>query len=250
MTYAPKSITDLAVLWTSKGGVNLGVVGDARHTYGYHCGRDRIYDGGGPGQGDSDYSVRHPRDRAGLTNAAAALDLGAIGGSMANLRKFSAWLVTQCQAKRPGYDMIREVIYTVDGRTVQRYEQSDGKIHTGPGNGDSSHLSHTHISFYRDTENRSKTALFAPYWANPASFSLMVAANANVHIAKIASDGRISGWTEYRWTSGASSAPCGSPTVKAGTINGSATVVLVKEGTFNGKWVRIAKEDGTSVQPR
>lgn len=75
MTYGPQSIRDLAELWTSKGGVNLGIVGDLAHAGrpSYHNGRDRIEK---YGRIQTDYSVQHPRDKAGLTNAASALDRG------------------------------------------------------------------------------------------------------------------------------------------------------------------------------
>ena len=164
MTYAPKSIADLGAYWKAHGGVNLGIVGNTSHTVGYHLGRDRIYDGSGPGIGDNDYSVKLPRDKAGLTNAASALDLGRLNGSLPELRRFSSWLVAQATADRTGYRDVREVIYSPDGLRVQRWSGEDGLIHTGPGNGDDSHLTHTHISFYRDSEGRAKVGLFAPYF--------------------------------------------------------------------------------------
>jgi hypothetical protein len=52
----------------------LGIVGDSNHARGYHLGRDRIY--AASGVGDADYSVRTARDQAGLSNAAAAMDVG------------------------------------------------------------------------------------------------------------------------------------------------------------------------------
>lgn len=162
MTYAPKSITAAGAYWTSRGGVNLGIVGDAAHTVGYHLGRDRIYSS--TGQGDDDYSVRHPRDKAGLSGAASALDLGRLNGKLPELYQFSRWLVAECQREAPGTDDIREVIYSPDGQKVQRYSGVDGLIHEGPGNGDSSHITHTHISYFRDSEERDKVAVFAAYW--------------------------------------------------------------------------------------
>lgn len=178
MTYAPASITALAKVYTDHGGVNLGIVGNTAHTVGYHLGRDRIYDGSGPGLGDGDYSVVLSRDKAGLTNAASALDIGKLNGSLTELQAFSRWLVQRAIDGATGTKDIREIIYSPDGVYVKRWSGVDGKVYTSlrknadgsisvitPGNGDASHLWHTHISFYRDSENRDKTGLFAPYFA-------------------------------------------------------------------------------------
>lgn len=164
MTFAPASLRSLGSFYEAQGGVNLGIVGNTAHTTGYHLGRDRIYDGSGPGTGDNDYSVQLARDKAGLTDAASAIDLGRINGSLTELRAFSRWLVAQCQASATFRRDIREIIYTPDGATVQRYSGVDNKIHTGAGNGDSSHLTHTHISYYRDSQDRDKIAQFALYF--------------------------------------------------------------------------------------
>jgi hypothetical protein len=59
---------------------------------------------------------------------------------------------------------IREVIFSADGLKVSRWESLDNKIHTGPGQGDDSHLFHTHVSFYRDSEARDKTAVFRRFF--------------------------------------------------------------------------------------
>lgn len=161
MTYAPDTLQALGAYYVLHGGVNLGIVGNTAHTTGYHLGRDRIY--GPMGQGDDDYSVRHPRDKAGLSGAAAAIDLGKLRGSLTELYAFSSWLVNECQDHRPGYEDVREIIYSPDGVKVQRYSGIDGVIHSGPGNGDLSHKNHTHISYFRDSESRRKIGLFAPY---------------------------------------------------------------------------------------
>jgi hypothetical protein len=172
VTVAPKTLTDLGTYWTAQGGVNLGIVGNQKHCSGYHLGKDRIFstcackpDGTcEPGKGRNDYSVTRSRDKA-VTNAAMAIDLGRLNGSLVELYTFSRWLVSQCKAgKCPD---IREVIYSPDGRTVLRWESSDNLLHSGIGQGDSSHLTHTHISFYRDSEARDKRPYFAPFFALP-----------------------------------------------------------------------------------
>lgn len=158
VTYAPKQLTAARGYLIDAYGVDpatVGIVGDAAHNGGYHCGADRTIDG--------DYSVvESSRDRNGLTNAAAALDIGNFtkkaGGRTLNLRSLSVWLVKQCKANTADTRDIREVIYTDDGRTVKRWDRL-GIRNTG----DDSHLWHTHISYFRDSESRDKTALFKRY---------------------------------------------------------------------------------------
>ena len=159
MTYAPPTLRELAAYGTAHSGVALGIVGDADHAQvgtSYHLGKDQLKPGA--------YSATLARDKAGLTNAASAIDLGKLEGNYKDLQVLSRWLVKQCQAKATGSRDVREVIYSPDGVGVQRYSGEDGQIHTGPGNGDASHRFHTHISYYRDSEAREKISLFAPYW--------------------------------------------------------------------------------------
>lgn len=164
MSYVPAKMRELQVYLAGRTGlpmISLGVVGNAKHTKGYHLGKDRIYDGGGPGIGDADYSVKTARDKAGLTNAAQAIDIG----NFADLRKMSRWLVTQGQKNAPGTRDIREIIYSPDGRTVLRWDRARGYTSAPrPGEADNTHLTHTHVSFYRDSEKRDKVAIFAPFF--------------------------------------------------------------------------------------
>ncbi|MER7460701.1 hypothetical protein [Micromonospora sp. NPDC126480] len=135
----------------------VGIVGDANHRGGYHCGSDRVV--------ANDYSVvESPRDSAGLTLDAAALDVGlfevASGGRAHTLRTFSVWCVEQCVARAPDTRDIREIIYSADGRTVRRWDRLGRRS-----SGDSSHLWHTHFSFFRDSikAGRDQTPLFRRY---------------------------------------------------------------------------------------
>lgn len=165
MSIAPASLTALGNYWRSKGGQNLGIVGSRSHTSGYHLGKDRIYDGAGPGRGAADYSVKLPRDKAGLTNYVSAIDLG--HANKAKLRAFSVWLVKQCQLKTPGYSNIKEIIYSPNGIAVRRWDAVTRKVYVagdGTGQGDNSHRWHTHISYYRDTRTQNLVALFARYF--------------------------------------------------------------------------------------
>ncbi|MFE9918829.1 hypothetical protein ACFYPG_27095 [Micromonospora sp. NPDC005553] len=135
----------------------VGIVGDSAHRGGYHCGSDRVV--------PNDYSVvESPRDRAGLTLDAAALDVGQFdvrsGGRSNTLPSFSVWCVAQCAANAADTRDIREIIYSPDGSTVKRWDRL-GKRTTG----DSSHRWHTHFSFFRDAikAGRDQRPLFRRY---------------------------------------------------------------------------------------
>jgi hypothetical protein len=166
----PQTLIDLGSWWVAHGGVNLGSVGNQKHCYGYHLGRDRIFsncacrpDGSCvPGGGAKDYSVQTARDKAGLSSAASAIDLGRLGGNLTNLQAFSDWLAKRCLAGHPTTSDVREVIYSPDGQRVFGFKDGVGSLI--PGYGDDTHLTHTHISFYRDSESRDKRPLFADYF--------------------------------------------------------------------------------------
>ncbi|MGA4730243.1 hypothetical protein ACPB67_22725 [Micromonospora taraxaci] len=135
----------------------VGIVGDPSHRGGYHCGSDRVV--------PNDYSVvESPRDRAGLTLDASALDIGQFdvrsGGRSNTLPSFSVWCVAQCAANAADTRDIREIIYSPDGSTVKRWDRL-GKRTTG----DSSHRWHTHFSFFRDAikAGRDQRPLFRRY---------------------------------------------------------------------------------------
>ncbi|OKI75055.1 hypothetical protein [Micromonospora sp. CB01531] len=135
----------------------VGIVGDANHRGGYHCGSDRVV--------KNDYSVvESTRDSSGLTLDASALDVGMFtvrsGGRTHNLRTFSAWCVAQCVANESDARDLREIIYSPDGKVVKRWDRLRKRT-----TGDSSHLTHTHFSFFRDSTKagRDQTPLFRRY---------------------------------------------------------------------------------------
>jgi hypothetical protein len=160
MTFAPPTLVALASFYVANGGTNLGIVGDASHIgkgVSYHLGRDQLLAGA--------YSARTVRDLAGLSNAASAIDLGRIDGSLAKLQDFSKWLVAAARANDPGTVDMREIIYSPDGATVLRWDRERGYASLPrTGEADNSHLIHTHISYYRDSEFRDKVAVFAVYF--------------------------------------------------------------------------------------
>jgi hypothetical protein len=151
MTFAPSPLKKAQAYLhdvTGLGWASLGIVGDSAHRGGYHCGSDRV--------DADDYSVdESARDRQGLSGAASALDIG----SFNRLREFSKWLVAECKAGAEDTKDIREVIYSPDGQTVRRWDRLGIRS-----SGDSSHRFHTHISFFRDSEDRDKTAVFRRFF--------------------------------------------------------------------------------------
>lgn len=167
VSYAPDSIMDarrffmntLRTVGVDPNPASFGVVGDDAHANagtGYHLGRDALR--------PSAYSiVESSRDKRGLTNAASAFDIGwfsfKAGGKTHNLRTFSTWLVAQCKAGTADTLDIRDVIYSADGATVRRWDRLGIRS-----TGDDSHLTHTHVSYFRDSEKRDKTALFKRYF--------------------------------------------------------------------------------------
>ncbi|MEU8261418.1 hypothetical protein AB0C02_12460 [Micromonospora sp. NPDC048999] len=160
MTRAPENllaVRDLLLTHLKVDKNALGIVGDANHKGGYHCGSDRVL--------PNDYSVvESTRDSSGLTLDASALDVGEFtvssGGATHNLRNFSTWCVAQCAAGTADTKDIREIIYSPDGKTVKRWDRLHKRT-----TGDSSHLIHTHFSFFRDSTkaNRDQTPLFRRY---------------------------------------------------------------------------------------
>lgn len=156
MTYSPQTLKDLASYIVSQGVVNLGVVGDTAHLArgtSYHLGQSQLQPGA--------YSAIVPRDREPhLTEAASAIDLGKVGGTIQGLQKLSIWLARECASKAADTLDIREVIWSPDGTKVSRWDREG----IPPTTGSSSHLTHTHISYYRDSETRDKRALFRRYF--------------------------------------------------------------------------------------
>jgi Glycosyl hydrolases family 25 len=159
MSTAPATLLSARKLWLTTfpkmDPLSMGIVGDDSHAKtgtSYHLGRDAL-------KADAYSIVESARDKNGLTNNASALDVGYFTSGSNTLRTFSVWLVAQCAAGTPGTADIREVIYSPDGKVVKRWDRLK-KRSTGP----ISHLIHTHISYFRDSADRDKTALFIRYF--------------------------------------------------------------------------------------
>lgn len=160
MTFSPNSILETRPYLKQQTGLDdasLGITGDASHYGGYHCGKDRIV--------SEDYSVIESlRDRNGLSLASSGQDVGSFsktlsGGRTVSLRDMSLWIVGECQKGAPDTLDIREIIYSPDGVNVKRWDRL--KIRS---DGDSSHLYHSHFSYFRDSEFRSKLPIFKRYF--------------------------------------------------------------------------------------
>lgn len=155
MTYSPTDLITAQKYICSKTGltpIEVGIKGDDNHATsgGYHIGNDGL---NAIGRLSTDYSKRESsRDRPG-SNAASAIDVGyfdvIINGVRINLRQFSIKFVEKCKAGDPRTADIREVIYSPDGQNVYRWDRLGIRA-----SGDDSHLSHTHTSFFRDSEGR------------------------------------------------------------------------------------------------
>ena len=161
MTFNPASllaVRDYVKPRTGLSNDELGISGDKPHAAGgtsYHLGRGDLNLAANP------YSVRTARDKAGLSDAASAFDLG----MWPRLREFSVWLVARCRSGAADCRDIREVIYSPDGKTVLRWDRQRG-VTSQPraGEADDSHLKHTHISWYRDSETHDRVAVFRAFF--------------------------------------------------------------------------------------
>ena len=159
MTHAPSTILAVRRLIQTHvpqlSNVELGIVGSVSHANSgtsYHLGRGAV-------RADA-YSVdESPRDRNGLSEAASGLDIGyfkiIVKGKAHTLRDLNGWMVSQCRANAPDTRDIREIIYSLDGSTVKRWDKLGIRS-----SGDDSHRTHTHVSWFRDSESRDKTSLF------------------------------------------------------------------------------------------
>lgn len=152
MTYGDPGLRQLQTYLRERDVPVLGIVGDTAHKRGYHVGKDRIFSVGG--QGWSDYSVRTVRDKAGLSNAAMAIDIGWFAG----LVELAAHLRTEAKAGRDGR-MIREIISERgDGSHIWRWDRVSGATTGDPSSRELPH--HIHVSYYRDTEGLDKRPVY------------------------------------------------------------------------------------------
>lgn len=156
MTYAPQALLDVRAYLRPLTGLSdaeLGIVGDENHDGGYHHGWDNRNISNGA---TKDYSwTESSRDSSHKTNAARALDVG----MFPELRDMSVWIVGQCQAGASDTLDMREIIYSPDGKVVLRWDRLGIRD-----DGDPSHQTHTHFSWFADAEHRAKTGPFKRFF--------------------------------------------------------------------------------------
>ena len=153
MSYAPATLLALRSYLIGNGAPVVGIVGDANHKGGYHLGKDRLR--------ATDYSIRQARDKAGATNAAAAIDIGRHTGLIELGRYLHAQRNTQL-----AYDVRELIAERGDGSHVWRWDDVSDKTTGSVGSNELYH--HLHVSYYRDSEQRDKRPLYAAHYAPPA----------------------------------------------------------------------------------
>jgi hypothetical protein len=115
-----------------------GIVGDVAHSFGYHLARRDLP--------TTDYSVQLPKDKLGPGDAASALDVSLPPDLMIACTQR---LLTAARQRDPRLRALREFCGTTDGQHTHPYDLSNGQ--DGPlDSWDSSHLTHIHLSFYRE----------------------------------------------------------------------------------------------------
>ena len=155
----------------------VGIVGGPSHIVtgtSYHLGKDQLKMSKNP------YSARTARDKAGLANPAVANFASAldIDDDLDELREMSTWLVNECRRPNPHPDTldIREIIYSPDGINVWTWDREKGQTSAPEKRGDSSHRTHSHVSWYRDAGLRDKAGIFRRFFNrnNPAGGNDMI----------------------------------------------------------------------------
>lgn len=164
MTFAPASLLAVRRVFKTRfphiADAELGIVGGPSHIQtgtSYHLGADQLKMSRNP------YSARTTRDKAGLSNAASAFDItDRIGPPL--LRELSQWLVTQCRVRATDTLDVREIIFSPNGIAVLTWDRERGVTSYPMARGDSSHRTHTHVSWYRDSEFRDRAAVFERFF--------------------------------------------------------------------------------------
>lgn len=158
MTYPPADLLGVQRYVRQVTGLpwaSLGITHQTPQGGGYHEGHDLLHEAlVAPEDPGGDYSyTESDRDRRGLTDAASAFDLGDFdvvykGRRVTHLDVIGRVLVGVA-AGDPRLADLREMIYSTDNVNVKRWDRLKRRS-----SGDSSHLSHTHFSWFRDSEGR------------------------------------------------------------------------------------------------
>lgn len=141
--------------------VSLGIQHYQPQGGGYHEGNDLL---AAAGRLHTDYSKRETAlDRPG-SNYASGIDIGRFRvvrhGRVVDNAFMVRWLLAELASGAVDTIWIREIIYSLDGRTVKRWDRLGIRS-----TGDSSHLTHEHVSGFRDyTLSALIPALFNRFW--------------------------------------------------------------------------------------
>lgn len=159
MSSPPPGIVELQAYRTAQlgRGLNLGIVGDANHKAGYHLGPDRTPVG--------DYSERLVRDKAGARQFPVYASAEDSSMAWSQSRQWLAKLVTDARNNEPYTRDIREIIGSLDGQTALYWDSQAGfqpVRYLGSG-----HVTHTHISFFRDAAQRDQSDVLRMYLEPP-----------------------------------------------------------------------------------
>lgn len=159
MSLRPQSLIDVSKYIQEKAGVpasNMSIRA-ARSARGFHAGKSEIY--GPNGQGDKDYSVKNPRNKAGLSEYSSAIDIKI---AKPQLKALVAHLVAEGAAG----NLLFEVIGPDSSGKANYWGHITGwqpNPHLAP----ASHAWHAHLGFWRDTENADRLAPFRSFYESP-----------------------------------------------------------------------------------
>lgn len=156
MTTAPSDLKTVQRYMQAATGLpwdSLGITHQTPQGGGYHEGLDLLARANrAPGQRWTDYSwAESTRDRAGLDDDASAFDQGDFTvtylGAHKDLDGWTRHLVQACKAGEAWTRDVREVIYRDPSNHLRilRWDRLGRRT-----DGDSSHETHTHVSFFRD----------------------------------------------------------------------------------------------------
>lgn len=157
---APQTLIDLRVFLAEQLGIekrNFGITGRVtpRRPWGYHLGRADIYSDAG--MKDRDYSVKYPRDRAGLTNASAGFDIRLPRARLQALTAYLVDLAARGATNPDGPSLLVEVIGPDSQGAAKRWAVA---TKWKPVKARADHEWHAHLSFFRDTEFVDKRPMF------------------------------------------------------------------------------------------
>ena len=157
MSFAPPSLIEVRRYIAEKAGVprsNMSIR-SARSARGYHAGESQIF--GPNGQGWKDYSVKNPRNKAGLSEASSAIDI------KLPVKQLKALVVYLLAGAKDGSLDVFEIIGP-DSTGKANYWSIATDWLPKPKWAPKSHEWHIHLGLPRDTEFADRVAIFRPFF--------------------------------------------------------------------------------------